>query len=568
MGKKKRKGKYSKASARGYATTAVKSKTSQAQIDAFQAKPSSSSTSQSQSFSSTNPAEPTNVQPNTHTVTTNTSTKSASNNAAETYNDAPIELKIDQSRQLLEQRPTVLSLDPRVENVIFEKLLPYIAEANESLRRMAERKMRRQIEKSAKKASNALRRAYVTLEGLGLDAPVISDALTFGGSNIFHCLDYLCLSRSREDLPQGWYTEELTASSAAAPLKFMSRQKKEGGGSRKEEREEMEEEKLELMRAAEKEKVVDAGQVKEWILHRAQAQAEEAEEEEMELEQTPKQRQARLVKEILAKRKEAAAQENKSVRKAVGREIAALNTALRNLEKDFKLERLEEEDTPVVAEYKDSLPSESREEREEVVEMQKEAGEATVEPDEIADTGFGSLFEGEDEESGAAGGVEKVVTRVVEFELPKNWSGASPSDLLAEYCLKRYKQAPRFVRKRETGGMYFKFEAQLGGNLVIQMPPNEVCTSKQAAQEYTSLYALYKIDPSSGGGIRLAPVYQDLWLEWKLRDEEAQTQALVERRKPREDCIQQLIQVSLTTTAQLTLQTVFALVLVAKHQSV
>ena len=544
MGKKKRKGKYSKASARGYATTAVKSKTSQAQIDAFKSQ-KDTKTPASQWLGSAAAAG----QENASGTTDRASAKRGNNSSSrETYNDAPIELKLDQSRQLLEQRPTVLSIDPQVENMVFNKLQPYIEAWIEQLGKATQRKMTRLVKNSVNRAANGLRRAYVTMEGLGVDADLIERALAVAGSDIFKCLDYLCLNAPRESLPVGWYTEELTSSSADQALKFVARQPKVVKDNASEpvvEHHELEQfvnkrEEGETKKEMEKSTkgAGMGGAVKDWILNRAEALAEE---EEDELNDTPKQRQERLLKQILETRQQAAREMNKGARKVIGRKIGVLTTTLRNLERDYGLTAAELEKSVSVA----ANEAYGRETEESALHEREKTSAVDLEQGEAIESGFAGLFDAEDDEEGAGASSTSPgpVLTVVEFDMPQSWSGASPVELLCEYCSKTYKQAPAFIRCRDTSGAYVRFTVRVGKDLEIPMPPGEVCVSKTAAQAYASLHALYTINQSSGSRIRLAPVYQDIWLQWKLRDEDAEAAALEERRKPRENCIQRLLEV-------------------------
>jgi DEAD/DEAH box helicase len=121
--------------------------------------------------------------------------------------------------------------------------------------------------------------------------------------------------------------------------------------------------------------------------------------------------------------------------------------------------------------------------------------------------------------------------------IPKGWTGTTPAKELEIWCRRQGFPHPVFSKKLDSNF-----------NLQIKSNPNELkiqidasFESRDHAQQYLSLVALYRISPDRSLQHVLPPVFADLWKSWHRKKEEVRLIDKAEERNAKDEVIQGLI---------------------------
>jgi ATP-dependent RNA helicase DHX29 len=102
----------------------------------------------------------------------------------------------------------------------------------------------------------------------------------------------------------------------------------------------------------------------------------------------------------------------------------------------------------------------------------------------------------------------------VDYSIPKDWTGTTPTKTLDEWCKKRKLLRPKYIKiPRNQGGGY-----RLAVHVQKKGKPQEYKQSASGfignAQEYIALQALYALEPTLPLYRVFPLVFRDLWLSW------------------------------------------------------
>lgn len=116
-------------------------------------------------------------------------------------------------------------------------------------------------------------------------------------------------------------------------------------------------------------------------------------------------------------------------------------------------------------------------------------------------------------------------------DIPTNWTGKTPSEILEEWCRKKDFSKPIYSKLVQNG---CQIRIRQGNHDKIQLKLKRSTKNYNNAQNYVAVQALFDIDPSLQLYQLFPPFYRELWSSWlkdKQKEKEEIKSLLVEERR-------------------------------------
>lgn len=177
------------------------------------------------------------------------------------------------------------------------------------------------------------------------------------------------------------------------------------------------------------------------------------------------------------------------------------------------------------------------------------AEEECAQPDQHSDEedysgGMFNLFDsGAVPQSSKPEGTMNVRTYVPDLsaDIPSDWTGKRPKDLLLEQCQKKKISKPIFSKIPATKNGC-SIRVKMNGNIEVVVQHEGPFSSFKDAEHFAATKALYQLDETVQLYLQLPPLFRDLWKSW-LEERDADKCALdVKEKNERQARIQLLIQ--------------------------
>ena len=213
---------------------------------------------------------------------------------------------------------------------------------------------------------------------------------------------------------------------------------------------------------------------------------------------------------------------SKQETKQLGIEIKKLKQQVQGARKKMEREKAKERQA-AAKEASSSLPSSNDTEEEEA--PMNLFGTADDEGDDEEEYAGSDLFSTtspsaaatttvvqSEEASAAANSPEATVS--VDYSIPSDWTGSTPTKTLMEWCRKRKLPQPKYTKVPRAQGGGFK----LAATLEPKQKANEFAQTEYGfsgdIKEYLAIQALYEAEPTMPLYRVFPPVFRDLWLSW------------------------------------------------------
>jgi hypothetical protein len=167
---------------------------------------------------------------------------------------------------------------------------------------------------------------------------------------------------------------------------------------------------------------------------------------------------------------------------------------------------------------------------------------------------FGMFEEEEatDVEASTPASASSIQLVLLDYSIPKNWTGSTPQKFLDDVCRKQKLGRPKYTKLPRNAG--YKLVATL-----LRKQPSQTWEAYESdfskdssLQDYLAIQALYAMDPGVPLYRMFPPAFRDLWLSWINEIELAQTQQqqeLAAAKQERMDHLLSLILANNTTNS-------------------
>ena len=136
-------------------------------------------------------------------------------------------------------------------------------------------------------------------------------------------------------------------------------------------------------------------------------------------------------------------------------------------------------------------------------------------------------------------------------DIPDNWTGKTPKEILEDWCRKEKISKPVF-QKLQRNGCNLRVRLGKSKSNSVEAAVEGPIENYKNAQHYVAVEALYAINPSLPLYRLFPPFYRDLWLSWlaaKRREKEDQDTVLDSERRKK---IEKLIRTAFDSTSTMT----------------